>query len=305
MCPRVVIIHDSAAALPLDVRRIIDPTRRIEVPFRIRMKNTLTSWPDSPFLTQEENSIIAACLKTPELLETVQPEINDFLEAFIEAAESGAEELVIITIDSHLSGAINAASTAVDRFNALGYKLPVHIVDSKAASIIEGLIVEEAAEMASRNKSGADIAEWAGNQAKTIPVAMLLSSLDYLVAGGRITSRQGFLGGVLHVKAAISLIDGKVVPISTSNTDTIGWKRALEFAANYVANQVVGLPVRLAIAQYGALRELEMLQQIATPKFTLGDKTVLISEQVHVINVHVGPINIGLAAMPLNNPALS
>src|SRR5690606_36054436 len=84
----------------------------------------------------------------------------------------------------------------------------VFVLDTKAASLGEGLLVLEAAKMAQSGLPPAEIIEQTAAKAKRMEHLVIVDTLEYLARGGRISTTKAFLGNVLNLKPLIHVVDG-------------------------------------------------------------------------------------------------
>ena len=197
---RVAIVTDSASDLPPDVAQRSGIT---VVPLVVsfgaesfRPGVNLTTdefWermtaPDAPFPT------------------TAAAAPGDFLAAFNEAFDGGADAVVCITVSGDLSGTLKAAQVAAAQ-------LPdreIHIVDSRTASMGHGMLAQIAAELAAEGVSGAEIARVIEHRKSDVTLYVALDTLEYLKRGGRISGARAASGTILNVKPIITVLDGVV-----------------------------------------------------------------------------------------------
>ena len=111
---------------------------------------------------------------------TSQPRPGQFLSAYEQAAELGAERIMSIHIGSAYSGTVNSA-----RLAARMSPIPVHIVDTAQASFIEGLCVWEACERLEAGESLEDAEAAALTVAKAAGNVFIVRGLELLARGGR------------------------------------------------------------------------------------------------------------------------
>ena len=148
-----------------------------------------------------------------------------FKEAFEGAFAAGADAIVCVTVGSGLSGTFKSAQVARD----LLADREIHLVDSKSASMGEGLLVILAAELAQTGVPADGIARTIEGRADDVLVAVCLDTLEYLKKGGRISGPQAAIGSLLGVKPIISIKDGAVDTVDRVRTRTKARARAIEF----------------------------------------------------------------------------
>lgn len=143
-------------------------------------------------------------LSERELPATSQPTAAMFEEAF---TRQHAEELLCITISSHLSGTINSAQVAADRI--IGRR--VEIFDSQSASAGLGLMVLRACEMAGRGASLDEILAALEAERASQRLYACIPDLSHLQRTGRIGRAQAALGTLMRIVPVLSFENGEVV----------------------------------------------------------------------------------------------
>jgi DegV family protein with EDD domain len=129
---------------------------------------------------------------------TSQPTPKLFVEAYQRAAANGAEEIMVVTISSAMSGTIESARQA-----AQDSKIPVHIHDGKNNSMGIGWQVIAAARAREAGGGDAEMIAAAELVRKKISYYITLDTIEYLARGGRIADAARFLNSLLGIKPLI------------------------------------------------------------------------------------------------------
>ncbi|OQB24146.1 MAG: DegV domain-containing protein [Firmicutes bacterium ADurb.Bin182] len=164
------------------------------------------SFKDGVDITNEE--FYQRLEKADELPTTSQINPYEFTELFNKYINSG-DDIVCITISSHLSGTYQSAVTA--RESVCPER--IRLIDSRNATFGLGLLVEEAVRL---RDSGASAIEIEAEILRLVDKVRLFAALDtlrYLKLGGRISSASAAVGSLLGIRPIISVIDGKVEAI--------------------------------------------------------------------------------------------
>lgn len=172
---RVAIVTDSAADIPDDE---LDRLGIHMVPVRVHFGDC--SYLDKVGLTPEE--FYAELERNPAHPTTSQPPPGDFRRQF-EFLASHYESVVSVNLSRQVSGTCGAAETAAGRVATHG---KVTVIDSKNASVGQGLVAMYAAE---RAQAGASAAEVVDATRAIVPLTRtygLIGSLEYAVRGGRV-----------------------------------------------------------------------------------------------------------------------
>src|SRR5690606_20602589 len=140
----------------------------------------------------------------------VSPEL--FTRKWNELAESG-EEGLYIAFSSELSGTYSTSVVIRDQVKEDHPELDVVIIDTKGASLGQGLIVQEAARLRDAGKSRDEIVAALRILVDRVVSLFTVEDLDYLAKGGRVSKASAFIGGLLNIKPLLHVEDGKLVPI--------------------------------------------------------------------------------------------
>ncbi len=125
-------------------------------------------------------------------------------EVFSKLTEDGSE-VVAITISSKLSGTYEAAKKASAKFIE-----KVFVVDSMNASAGERLLLEYALRLSKQGKTAKEIKEELDKKKEKIKIMAMVSNLEYLRKGGRISSTVAIAGTLLSIKPVVAIEEGKV-----------------------------------------------------------------------------------------------
>ncbi len=261
------IVTDSAADLPEEVVR----AHGIQVTPLVLVADDET-YRDGVDLTATE--FHRRLVETPDTIPTTsQPAPADFLETYARAAEDG-EEIVGVILSSSLSGTYGAAEAAARRFHGA----PIHLVDSLGASLLQGLLVLKAAELAEAAVPPADIVREVVRIRAQSGIVFTLDTFDRLLRSGRVGRGRALLGSLMQVKPVLELTsEGAIEPVGRALGRArvvpalLGALRervpadvsAVRFGVVHVGRPEIVAPIREQLRKsYG---EVEVLSAPATP----------------------------------------
>jgi DegV family protein with EDD domain len=135
-----------------------------------------------------------------------------FEDVFTTMAENN-EDGIYIALSSELSGTYSTAVMILDQVKEKYPNFQLTIVDSKCASLGQGLAVMEATRLAANNVPKEEILKDVIFRCKHMEHLFTVEDLDYLAKGGRVSKASAFLGGLLNIKPVLNVEDGKLVPI--------------------------------------------------------------------------------------------
>lgn len=144
--------------------------------------------------------------RTKILPKTSAPSIGDYEEFFAEQLKE-ADEVIHFNISSKSSGSHNMAKQAAESFGG-----KVRVIDSKALSTGQGLLVLKACDLRDEGKSAAEIEEAVNALRPRVNTSFVPDSLDYLHKGGRVSGMINVVAGMFKIHPLIYMDDGQLVP---------------------------------------------------------------------------------------------
>ncbi len=143
--------------------------------------------------------------RTGQLPKTAAPSIADYEEFFAKYVEAG-DTVIHFNISSKSSSSYSYAETASKKF---GKK--VYVVDSKALSSGQGLLVEKAADLLEAGAGAKEIVEQVNALRSKVNTSFIPDRLDYLYMGGRCSRMQMYGANLLKIHPLIEMDDGQLV----------------------------------------------------------------------------------------------
>jgi len=270
----VKILADSASDLPLHFYKDNHVTL---FPLKVHLHDQ--EYED--LLTIEPQTIYNA-IRNGQVPKTSQVSPLLFEETFTEMAKNN-EEGIYIAFSSQLSGTYQTAVMIRDQVKETYPDFKLKIIDTKCASLGQGLVVMEAASLANDNASYDEIVQRAEFLATHMEHLFTVDDLDYLAKGGRVSKASAFLGGLLNIKPLLNVEDGKLVPIEKIRGQKKLLRRIIEVMAERGASfeqQTIG--ISQADAMDTALEMKKLIEE------ELHAKEVIITDIGAVIGSHTG-----------------
>lgn len=273
---RVRIVTDSLAWLPSELAA--EHQIRV-VPLHVFFgEEQFTEGVD---LTNEE---FYRRLQTSKVLpKTSQPSAGEFLNAYREVTD-GASAILSVHASSRLSGSVRAAATAANMLREERPDLRVETLDTFQIAMAEGIVALRAAEEASRGVPFDEIVAHARELSSKPRILCALETIEYLYKGGRIGRAQAFVGGLLHVRPIITVIDGEVAPKERVRTRARGMERIVELMGEYAQGRPFGHVGVLHAEAPDAAQEI-----IARVRERYQVERLVVTEIGPVIGTYVGP----------------
>jgi DegV family protein with EDD domain len=147
------------------------------------------------------------CSSSPVLPETAAPPPGLFEQEFRRLKSEGATGIVVVSLSRDLSATIQSATLAAE---AVKDAIPVRIVDSRSASMGEGITALACARAAEGGASLDEVAALGESLAGRSKVWGALDTLENLKKGGRIGGAKAMLASALSIKPIIEVRGGKV-----------------------------------------------------------------------------------------------
>ncbi len=220
---------------------------------------------------------------------TSQPAPADFLDAYERAAVDG-ERVLGVSIGSALSGTLQSAQAAARRFDAA----PIDLVDSRGASLLQGLLALKAAELAESGMLSEAIAAELVRIRKQSNLLFTVDVFDYLLASGRVGKGRVWLANLLDLKPVMGLDEaGTVMPLAKVRGRAKVLARMIDIVAARVPADARAL--RVGVIHVAAPEILEPVAAALRERF--GPREIICAPASPVISVHVGPGAWGIAWM--------
>ena len=137
-----------------------------------------------------------------ELPTTSQPTPYDF-ESVYQRINADGDEAVVLCVSSALSGTYQSACIAAD-----GYENCVHVVDTRAVSGGQRILLDYALSLKKYGATAGEIAMQLEEKKQDICVFGAVETLEYLIKGGRLSKTAGAVGSVLGIRPVLCLKDG-------------------------------------------------------------------------------------------------
>jgi len=219
---------------------------------------------------------------------TSQPAPASFLRAFEQAAEEG-EEILYVGLSSKLSGTFASAEAAAARFRGP----PLHLFDSRAASMLEGLLALKAAELGEIGTPVPEILERLRSARDRSGIYFTVDRFDRLLASGRVGKGKAWLGTFLRLKPILALDEeGAIQPVGRA----LGRRRVFENVLDEISNRVPpgSARVRFGIVHVSRPEVVGVISERLRERWG-EDVEILSSPAAPVLATHLGPGAWGVA----------
>ena len=278
--PKIAIVTDTDASLP---REIASRYHIWQVPIMVQFgEESLRAVYDI-----DDAAVFARIREEGRLPTTAAPSPGQFTEAFLEAFEQGAEQVLCFTVSSKVSSTWEAAQAARDL-------LPHHnitVVDTHSLSIGQGFMVLAAAEAVAAGASVAEAIAAAEHTREHTHLFAALATLKYLAMSGRVGHLSANLATWLNIRPILTIRDGELVMLEKTRTRRKAWQRLVALARQHTQGHT---PRRLSILHINALEAAREFEQILCQAIPCPAER-LYAELTPGLSVHAGEGLVGVA----------
>ena len=276
--PEIAIVTDSVS--DLNPEDIIGLPVKI-VPLKMDIKGEI--YKDGLEISKDE--FWHQMIDEEVVIKTSQPSPQEFLNVYNKLFNKGYKKIISIHISSKLSGTLQAAKVAKTLTNR---EDDIELIDSMGASLLQGMLVLEAAKKAVKRESFGSIVTWANSYRTKGKLLIIIPDLKYLERGGRIGKASSAVAGVLQLKPILTISQGEI----TIEKKVLGERNAHKYIEKYVKEESRKQSIIISTAWGGTPSELESITKIQSeiPENSKISYNILNREIGGVIGAHAGPI---------------
>lgn len=280
------IITNTTADLP---RSYIEENNLGQMVFNYTIKGgTYTKgheldWKDFYAMMREENM--------PTTSQVNPEECREYFEEYLKETP----RLLYISFSSGLSGTYNNACMAAEMVMEEHPGSQILVIDSKGASMGEGLLVHKAVELKKAGKTMGETAEWLEKNILHLVHVFTVDDLNHLYRGGRVSRTAAIVGTMVGIKPILHVDnEGHLIPVSKVR----GRKKSLHELVNYMESKMGGYRDQndmVFISHGDALEDAEFVRDEIKARF--GIENFMINHIGPTIGTHSGPGTIALFFM--------
>ena len=274
------ILTDSTADLPESWTQEHD-VQVLGLTIQLDGQTYETVGPDK--LTSEQ---LLAKMESGSKPTTSQINVGQFEDVFHQYAQEGTAVLYV-AFASALSGTYQSAVMAREMVLEDYPEAIITILDTKAASMGEGLLVMKAVEARAAGQSLEQTTDLLQSLVPRVKTYFLVDDLNHLMRGGRISKAAALMGSLVNIKPIIAVTaDGSLDSVAKVR----GKKKA---QAEVVRMTLERISEPLVVIAYAG--EKEVAENVKEQLLASGQVTeVLILPLGPVISTHTGPGTLGL-----------
>ena len=277
---RIAIISDTDTSLP---QKSLDEYGISQVSITIHFGDEILKACSD--ITDEE--LVERVIRDGVLPTTAAPSPGDFSEAYQEAFDKGADEIICLTVSAGVSATYQSAVTAAELFP--GKKIT--LIDTETISMGQGFMVLKAAEMARSGKNTEEIIEAVKGVRERTHLFAALDTLKFMAMSGRVGSLSAEMAALLSIKPILTIKDGKLDLLEKVRTRKKAWARILGLTVDRLGDGEFDSVFIIHVADSQAADDFEKLLREVVPCPEYIPKT----EFSPGLSVHTGGGLVGIA----------
>lgn len=218
-------------------------------------------------------------------------ECRNYFEEYLKETD----QLLYICFSSGMSGTYNNACLAAEMVMEEHPGCKITVIDSKCASMGEGLLVHKAVELRKAGKTMDETAAWVEENLLHLVHIVTVDDLNHLYRGGRVSRTSAIVGSVVGIKPIIHVDnEGRLIPINKVR----GRKKSLNTLVDYMEQKMGRYREEndiVFISHGDALEDAEAVRDDIKARF--GIDSFMINHIGPTVGAHSGPGTIALFFM--------
>ena len=219
---KIAIVTDSSSSLDYIKHEEFDNIFMVRMPIYFGDEEYI----DGKTITAEE---FYTRINSDSIIPTTsQPSLGETLELYESLKAEGYTDIIHLPISKGISGVYQSLYSISDLVEGIN----VHIVDTRATSVILAFIVLECARKVKENHTVAEVLAYSEYLSSHYNAYFMVDDLKYLIKNGRLSNAAGFIGSVLKIKPILTFNEvGEIIGIEKIRTT----KKAM----NHIVNKVL------------------------------------------------------------------
>ncbi|MEV6491397.1 DegV family protein [Actinoplanes sp. NPDC051633] len=213
-------------------------------------------------------------------ISTSRPAPAQFVAAYRELLDAGADGVLSVHLSAQLSGTYEAALLAAGE---VGDR--VQVVDSRTTGMGLGFVALGATTAAAAGSSLDEVRRAALHHTERTTILFYVDTLEFLRRGGRIGAAEALLGTALSVKPILHVVDGAIVVRDKVRTSGRALARLVDLAVEASGDGEVDI----AVHHLGAPDRAAALADAVSMRLEDRIRDCYLTEIGAVVAAHVGP----------------
>lgn len=277
----IKLIVDSTCDLP---EEIINKHDIKILPLRVLLN-------DKEYLDRVDISIeeVYDEMRKGVLPKTSQVAPGEIYDVFNRYCEEG-NDFIYLAFSSVLSGTCSLATNILEEFKEKYSEIRMEVIDSKAGATGIGLIIMQALKLIDEGYSFDIIVDQINEMVSNVEHIFMLTDLNWLMKGGRISKTQAALGTMLDLKPILQVNNGYMEVIKRIR----GRKKALNTLVDLLEERIHGF--KNQVIGIGHADDLETAEELADIiRKRVGEDTVFTINKIGcVLGSHLGIGGVGI-----------
>lgn len=205
------------------------------------------------------------------------------------------KDILHLAFSSGLSGSYNSVRLAAEELAEEFPERKIVVIDSRCASLGEGLFVDKAVELKEQGKSLEENAAWLEEHKLNFCHVFTVDDLFHLHRGGRVSKVAAVVGTIINLKPLLHVDnEGHLIPVKNVR----GRKKSLSGLVSMMEERLGGWKdknTKIFISHGDCVKDAEYVAKLVEEKF--GYDTFLINTIGATIGAHSGPGTVALFFM--------
>ena len=250
----IAIITDTDSSLPFTLAK---KHNIVQVPILIQFGDE--SFRDAYDINND--TVFTRIDQEKKLPSTAAPSPGQFVEAFTQAFDSGADEVLCMNISSEMSATYASARQAAEMLPGKR----IEVMDTRNLTMGQGYMVLAAAEAITSGASIEDAMAAAEDVRNRTYLFGALATLRYIAMSGRVSHLAAGMAGLLDIKPILTIQNGKLELLEKIRTQTKAWNRAIELSVEKATGRKIEKMAVLNVKAPEAARQFESLLRLDLP----------------------------------------
>ena len=251
---QIAIITDTDSSLPFELAK---KHGVLQVPILIQFGNE--SLRDVYDINNE--LIFTRIDKEGKLPSTAAPSPGQFVEAFKNAFDTGADSILCMNISSEMSATYASARHAAELLPGKR----IEVMDTRSLAMGQGYMVIAAVEAVANGASIEEAISAAEDARSRTHLYGALATLKYIAMSGRVSQLAAGMAGLLDIKPVLTIQNGKLELLEKIRTQKKAWNRAIELSVEKTGGNKIEKMAVLNVNSPAAGRQFETLLRQALP----------------------------------------
>ena len=203
-----------------------------------------------------------------------------------------SSQILCISFSSGLSGTFSSSKIAAEELMEERKDCKIVVIDSKCASLGEGLLVHKAIQLQKQGKTLEETVAWLESNLLHLVHIFTVDDLYHLYRGGRVSKAAAIMGTMINIKPVLHVDnDGHLIPLFKVR----GRKKSLHALVDYMESKMGSYRDQndiFFISHGDSLEDAELVRDEIKSRF--GIEACLINPVGPTIGAHSGPGTIAL-----------